>query len=226
MFKSLINLLFPKVCLGCHTLLESSEDVICTSCRHEIPLTRFALQEDNLSSKKFYGRIDTAHASSFLFFHKKGIVQELIHNLKYRGHQEIGTILGDWYFEDLKNVPALSTVDYIVPVPLHKKRLRRRGYNQVATFGNALAKNFKIPLENNILFRNVYTKTQSKKNIGDRNNIASAVFKVHYTTEHHNKHFLLIDDVLTTGATLESCGKALLAIPGARLSIVTMAISH
>ncbi|HEX8575455.1 MAG TPA: ComF family protein [Flavobacterium sp.] len=226
MFKSLIDLLFPKVCLGCHTILEFSEDIICTSCRHEIPLTRFALQEDNLSHKKFYGRIDIVHASSFLFFHKKGIVQELIYNLKYRGHQEIGTILGDWYFEDLKKVPALSTVDYIIPVPLHKKRLRRRGYNQVATFGNALAKNFKIPIENNILFRNVYTKTQSKKNIGDRNNIASAVFEVRYTTEHHNKHFLLIDDVLTTGATLESCGKALLAIPGARLSIVTMAISH
>jgi ComF family protein len=161
-----------------------------------------------------------------LYFHKKGIVQELIHNLKYKGHEEIGTVLGEWYASELKNTELANNIDVIIPVPLHKKRLKERGYNQVTNFGLALAENLKIPLNNQLLFRKVYSKTQSKKNLLGRSEGIDTVFDVTFTQEDENKHYLLIDDVLTTGATLEACSRALLKIPGAKISIVCMAMAH
>ena len=164
MFNSLINLFFPKVCVGCKSLIGSNEYVICTSCRHELPLTNHHLNPENEAFKKFYGRIPVEYATAFLYFHKKGMVQEMIHNLKYKGHEEIGTLLGEWYADDLKDNLFLKNIDAIIPVPLHKKRLKERGYNQVNNFGKALSENFKIPLNDSILKRKVYSKTQSKKN--------------------------------------------------------------
>jgi ComF family protein len=117
-------------------------------------------------------------------------------------------------------------VDVIIPVPLHKKRLKERGYNQVTNFGLALSKNFEIPLNDSILKRKVYSKTQSKKNLLGRTEGIETVFDVAFNEEDTNKHYLLIDDVLTTGATLEACSKALLKIPGAKISIVCMAMAH
>jgi ComF family protein len=114
----------------------------------------------------------------------------------------------------------------IIPVPLHKKKLKERGYNQVSTFGKALSAEFNISYEDSILIRTVYSKTQSKKNLLDRSEGISAVFDVSFTEEHHNKHFLLVDDVITTGATLEACARALLKIPGAKISIVCMAMAQ
>ena len=125
-----------------------------------MPLTQHHLNPENDAYKKFYGRIPVEHVSALVYFHKKGIVQELIHSLKYRGQEAIGTVLGEWYAEELKNIPVLSTVDTIIPVPLHPKKLRERGYNQVTEFGNALAKSLQIPVSNSILFRHVYSKTQ------------------------------------------------------------------
>ena len=226
MFKSLINLFFPPVCAACKSFIGTNENVICTVCRHELPLTNHHLNPENEAFKKFYGRIPLEYASALLYFHKKGMVQELIHNLKYKGHEEIGTILGNWYSDDLKNVAILNTVDVVIPVPLHKKRLKERGYNQVTNFGLAFSENFKIPLNNQILIRKVYSKTQSKKNLLSRTEGIEAVFDVVYSEEDKDKHFLLIDDVLTTGATLEACSRALLKIPGAKISIVCMAMAQ
>jgi ComF family protein len=226
MLNSLINLFFPKVCAGCKAFLLADENVICTVCRHEAPLTNQHSNPENEATKKFYGRIPVEYASALFYFHKKGIVQELIHNLKYRGHQEIGTALGRWYAEDLKNCDALKDVAVIIPVPLHKKRLKTRGYNQVATFGEALSQSLKIPYDTTLLSRKVFSKTQSKKNILDRAEGIDTVFDVTFDEHYHNKHFLLIDDVITTGATLEACSCALLKIPGAKISIVCMAMAH
>ena len=226
MFKELVNLLFPKVCLGCKSFLLATENVICTSCRHEIPLTQHSKNPENEAFKKFYGRIAVEHVSTLMYYHKKGIVQEIIHSLKYRGHQEIGTIIGEWFAEDLKSVAVTKTFDEIIPVPLHPKRFRERGYNQVTTFGLGLSKNLNIPYNSSVLKRNVYSKTQSKKNLLGRTELTDSVFDVEFDSTHHNKHFLLIDDVITTGSTLEACGRALLKIPGAKISIVCMAMSH
>jgi ComF family protein len=226
MFKSITNLFFPPVCSGCNSFLASQEIVICTICRHEIPLTNHHLNPENEAFKKFYGRVPVAFVSAFLYFHKKGIVQEMIHSLKYRGHEEIGTLLGEWYAEDLKIIPFVETFDTIIPVPLHKRRMRERGYNQVTTFGLALSEQLKIPYDSTVLKRNVYSKTQSKKSLLGRTEGIDLIFDVSFSEKDHNKHFLLIDDVITTGATLEVCSKALLKIPGARVSIVCMAMAH
>lgn len=226
MFKNIINLFFPPICAGCHSFLVSNENVICTICRHTIPMTNHHLNPENEAFKKFYGRIPVEHTSALLYFHKTGIVQEIIHNLKYKGQEEIGTVLGEWYAEDLKKSAILQSVDEIIPVPLHKRKLRERGYNQVTNFGQALSDTLNIPYNPTVLVRNIYSKTQSKKNLLNRSDGIDTIFNVSYTEKDHNKHYLLIDDVITTGSTLEACSQALLKIPGAKISIVCMAMAH
>ncbi|MDI6048552.1 ComF family protein [Flavobacterium sp. XS2P24] len=226
MFESIINLFFPKVCSGCSSFLLSNENVICTVCRHDIPLTNHHLNPENDAFKKFYGRIPVLHTSALFYFHKKGIVQELIHNLKYKGHEEIGAILGEWYAEDLKTIKLLQSVDEIIPVPLHRRKLKERGYNQVTAFGTALSSSLNIDYNDSLLIRNVYSKTQSKKNLLGRTEGIESTFDVSFTEKDHNKHFLLIDDVITTGSTLEACSRALLKIPGSKISIVCMAMAQ
>jgi ComF family protein len=226
MFESIINLFFPKVCSGCSSFLLSNENVICTVCRHDIPLTNHHLNAENDAFKKFYGRIPVQHTSALFYFHKKGIVQELIHNLKYKGHEEIGTILGEWYAEDLKTIELLQNIDEIIPVPLHRRKLKERGYNQVTAFGKALSSTLNLDYNDSLLIRNVYSKTQSKKTLLGRTEGIENIFDVVFTEKNHNKHFLLIDDVITTGATLEACSRALMKIPGAKISIVCMAMAQ
>jgi ComF family protein len=225
MLKSLFNLLYPKTCCGCTTVLLESENELCTTCRHEMPFTRHCLSSDNETMKKFAGRLPLEHASSMVYFHKEGIVQEMIHNLKYRGRQEVSELMGQWYLNDLKKVEALQSVTDVVPVPLHPKRLRERGYNQIAGFGKAIADGLGASYNDSALRRAKYTKTQTKKNLEARAEIHSA-FAIEHKKNLAGRHFLLVDDVITTGATLEACGRALLSIPGAKLSIVTIAYAH
>ncbi len=226
MFLSLINLFFPKVCSGCHSFLLTNESVICTTCRHNIPLTNHHLNLENEAFKKFYGKIDVSFAMAMLYYNKKGIVQELIHNLKYKGHQEIGTVLGEWYAKELEKSELIKTVDCIIPVPLHQKRRKERGYNQIETFGRALSTTLDIPYNDKLLYRKKHTQTQSKKTLLNRSEGITHVFDVAYQQKDHNKHYLLIDDVLTTGATLEACARTLLQIPGTKISIICIAIAH
>ena len=223
MLKNLLNLLYPKLCNGCNSLLLKSETIICSKCRHGLPLTQHHYLENNYTTKKFYGIIPVEFCASMLYFHKKGIVQNIIHNLKYRNQQEIGTLLGNWYAEDLKEITKKYAFSEIIPVPLHKKRLEERGYNQVTTFCEAIAKNLQINYNDKLLYRNLYSKTQTKKTKEQRSDINKSLFDVIYSEADYGKHFLLIDDVMTSGATLEACAKALLKIPNAKISIVTIA---
>lgn len=223
MLKYLINLLFPKLCSGCNALLLQNEKNICSDCIHHLPYTQHHILDNNDTTKKFYGIIPIEFSASMLYFHHKGIVQNLIHNLKYRNHQEIGTILGKWYAKDLESVAKIKTVSEIIPVPLHKKRLEERGYNQVTTFCEALSSELKIPYNSDLLYRNRYSKTQTKKDKESRKEVSNALFDVKFTESDYNKHFLLVDDVMTSGATLEACAKALLKIPNSKVSIVTIA---
>lgn len=226
MWNHLLNLFFPKSCAGCHAILLSDEKVICTHCRHEIPLTNHHKIEENEIFQKLYGRIPLEFGAALFYFHKKGIVQEMMHQLKYKGNQEIGEIVGDWYASELKELEPMKNIDCIIPVPLHKRRFRERGYNQVTTFGKALAQNLNIPYEESVLQRKLYTKTQTKKSLLGRADINKTIFEVTFSENHHDKHFLLIDDVMTTGSTLEACSRELLKIPNAKISIVCMAMAH
>ena len=191
-----------------------------------MPLTQYHLDPKNQAVKKFYGKIDIEYASALLYFNKKGIVQELIHNLKYKGHEEIGTVLGNWYVEDLKDLKLKKPFDIVIPVPLHPRKLKERGYNQVTTFGKTLANGLNLKYDDTILFRKKYSKTQSKKNLLGRSENIENIFDIHSIAENQNKHFLIVDDVLTTGATLEACSRALQKIPGAKISIVCMAMAN
>ena len=226
MLQSLINLLYPTLCNGCDALLLEYEDTICTRCRHDLPFTHHYRNPGNETAQKFYGRLPLEHASSLVYFHKDGMVQELIHNLKYRKQQSVGRVMGGLYAPLLKQVPELATVTDIIPVPLHPRRLRERGYNQVTEFGLVLSAGMEVSYTDDILVLETYTKTQTKKGREKRAAGVGSAFGIRNAEVHVGKHFLLIDDVITTGATLEACGKLLLEIPGARLSIVTIAYAQ
>ena len=225
MFKHIINLLFPKVCAACKSILLNEEICICTNCRHEIPITNHHIETSNEIHRLFYGKIALEFAASLFYFQKHGLVQELIFSLKYRGNQEIGTVLGFWMGENIKNLEVSNTFDYIIPVPLHPRKLRKRGYNQVTTFGNALSEVLDKPFAETILKRVTHSKSQTKKTFLKRTQIDETAFDINFSHEFQNKHFLLIDDVLTTGSTIEACAIAIRKIPGAKISLATISIT-
>ena len=226
MIKNLIKLLFPEICNGCNTLLLTNENILCSKCRHDLPFTNHHLVKDNETFKKFYGRLPVSHASSIVYFHKKGIVQQLIHNLKYKGSQEVGALFGTLYCSQLKEIHSFEKFDVVIPVPLHKKRQSERGYNQVTQFAMTLAEGLSIPFNDTLLIRKLYSKTQTKKKLLVRTEINNSLFDIKFSEKDHGKHFLLVDDVITSGTTLEACGKSLLEIPDARVSIVTIVFAH
>jgi ComF family protein len=226
MLKNLLKLIFPKLCNGCQELLLLNESIICSNCRHNLPLTNHHLISNNDITKKFYGIIDVEFSASMLYFQKDGIVQKLIHNLKYKGQEKVGFFLGEWYANDLIKNEIINTVTEIIPVPLHTKRLEERGYNQVDGFCIALSKELNIPFNKSLLYRRKYSKTQTAKNKTERQFENDNVFDVTFSKKDENKHFLLIDDVITTGSTLELCAKMLLKIPNSKVSIVTIAFTQ
>lgn len=221
--KNIYELFYPELCLCCNKALTLNETVICINCRHDLPLTNFTNESDNLVEKTFYGRIKIEAATTLFYFFKKGNIQHLIHALKYKNQQQVGTLLGDWLGYEIVESTRFSTVDMIIPVPLHKKKLKTRGYNQVSTFGNSLAKHMKIPFNENILTRVSSTKTQTKKIRFDRWRNVQELFYVEDEKALENTHILLIDDILTTGATLEACCNALKKTKNIKISIACMA---
>lgn len=222
-FKDLFNLFFPEVCLCCHKHLVNNETTVCLNCRHDLPLTNFSFEENNLVEKSFYGRIPIENATALFYFLKKGNVQQLIHELKYNKQQKVGNFIGNWLGYEMLNSNRFNNIDYIIPVPLHRKKLRSRGYNQVTTFGESLAKILNINYNKKILTKISSTKTQTKKLRLDRWKNVQELFVVKNSNNLKNKHILLIDDIITTGATLEACCNAFNNIDGLKISIACMA---
>ena len=223
MLKNLFKLLFPSLCNGCNSLLIKNEKTLCASCIHNLPYTNNHLLENNETKNKFYGLINLEFACSMLTFTQDGIVQEMIHQLKYKNRQEIGSYLGLIYAPTIRNLIQKHNIDFIVPVPLHPKKLKKRGYNQVTTFCEALSKELEIPIHTTILLRTKNALTQTKKNKEGRQAMILKSFEVSNSNQFQNKHFLLIDDVITTGSTIESCARALLNIPNTKVSVITIA---
>lgn len=225
MFHDLANLFYPRLCYCCNKELIKSEDVICTSCLHELPQTNFHHNNENPVKKVFYSRIRLQNATALLIFRKKGMVQELIHNLKYRGHKEIGVFLGEWLGAELAEIPAFREIDAVVPVPLHKKKLKARGFNQVEGFGRELAKSLSAEYVDNVLLKVTASNTQTlKKRLSRWGNIEES-FIIKNSESLQNKHILLVDDLITTGATLEACALKLQEIERIEISIASMAIT-
>jgi len=221
-----VSLLFPELCPACQASLVANEFIICSDCRYNLPYTNFHLQADNIVAQQFYGKIKVEAAYALYYFTKGGKVQNLMHHFKYKGMQRIGNLLGNIAGTQLSQNPIFNTTDLIIPVPLHKKRLKERGYNQSARFAEGLAEKLHAVVEDNNLQRTVATATQTHKSRFARFENMQEVFMIKHPERLINKHVLLVDDIVTTGSTLEACGIELLKIPGLTLSIATIAYAQ
>lgn len=221
-FKDLSVILFPKVCAGCGAVLVKSEKLICLSCLADLPKTNLHRISDNFVKRKFNGRIPVHQASSFLVFTPGGPVQALIHLLKYHGRQEIGERLGQLYSFDLMR-DGYEPPDLIVPLPLHPAKRHKRGFNQCDPIAEGLNKNFNAKIEKDNVVRIANNASQTKKGRWDRWLNVERVFEVRRPGHIRGRHVLLVDDVVTTGSTLEACGRALLDVGADKLSILTLA---
>jgi ComF family protein len=199
------------------------ERLLCTVCRNQLPLTEYNFIDENPIDRIFYGRARVKKANSFLFFTKNGIVKNLIHHLKYKNQQQIGTFLGDWFGQILKEQQQVDFIDAIVPVPLHLRKLRKRGYNQLTLFGERLGYHLGADFTPNALIKTANTKTQTKKSRIYRWQNDKALFTLSDLTLLQNKNVLLIDDIVTTGATLEACARTLNEVEGITVYVATMA---
>ena len=226
MIKNLLNLFFPKICYACNHLLGDNEKQICTECRHNLPVTNYHFEGDDTLEKVFYGRIKIEHATALLKFQKKGSVQQLLHNLKYRGFETISTVLGKWLGHELKDTNIYEGIDIVIPVPLHKNKLKKRGYNQVAKFGEEIAKSLDADYVDDVLVKTTATSTQVFKKRFARWNEANEVFSIQNFDKINGKHILLVDDIVTTGATIEACANQLQKANGVKISVATMAIAE
>jgi len=217
------SLIYPRICAGCSHTLFKHESYICNKCYVSLPKTNYHLQKENPIQKTFYGRADVAIASSFLFFQKKGGVQKMLHALKYKGKPDLGHLLGKWYAQDLKKQNTFGNYDYIIPVPLHKKREQKRGYNQSLFFANGLSEVLNIPVLNDALIKIKFTETQTYKTREERVENTLTSFHVQNPERIKNKNILLVDDVITTGATTEACILQLKESTSVTISVVSIA---
>lgn len=211
--------------MACNGNIPEKELLICLDCRHNLPVSNFHFDNSDYVKKVFYGRLELENATSLLRFHKKGIVQQLMHNLKYRGYESIGEFLGNWLGEELKGIESYRNMDLVIPVPLHKNKLKKRGYNQVAKFGQQIAKALEIAYEDEVLVKTSSTLTQVFKNREARWQRDNQIFTIQNVERLNGKHILLVDDIITTGATMEACANILTKTHNNKLSIATMAIA-
>jgi ComF family protein len=219
----LVGLIYPNNCVACNRLLNAGETCICTWCRLHLPKTEFHSEKGNTIEKLFWGKVSVEAASSAYHFGKGEKVQNLIHTLKYKGRKDIGIFIGDLYGHTLKHAEPFSSAEIIVPVPLHKRKLKRRGYNQSDYFAEGLSKAMKVPLETKIMKRVMDTDSQTRKHRYQRFENVNRVFEVVQPKAIEGKHILLVDDVITTGSTLTACAESILQIPETRVSVATIA---
>ena len=221
-----VSLLFPELCAACRESLIANEQLICTDCIYHLPYTNFHLQPDNIVAQQFWGKIQLEGAYALFYFSKGGKIQNLMHQFKYKGMKQIGNLLGNIAGEQLIKNDIFNTVDLIIPVPLHKNRLRQRGYNQSTCFAEGLAQKLNTVVDDGNLVRAIATETQTHRSRFARFENMQEVFVVKNLEKLVNKHVLLVDDIVTTGSTLEACGNQLLKVEGLKLSIATIAYAE
>ena len=209
MINDFFNIIFPKLCCACNNSLFKNEEIICTSCIFSLPKTNFHLDKENPVIKIFWGRVQIEMATSFYLFSKKSKVQNLLHQLKYKGVKEIGFVVGELIGYDLNESEQFKAVDFIVPVPLHKNKLKKRGYNQSEWIAKGISNTMRVPINTQTLIRNKDSQTQTKKSRYKRWENVGEIFGVS-NQELQGKTVLLVDDVVTTGATIEACALVLI----------------
>lgn len=223
MLKDFASLVFPPCCLCCSTILAPQEKTICSVCEMELPHTHFELIPDNPIEKIFWGRIPIKAASAGFYFSKEGRIQQLMHALKYNDQLEAGILLGKKLGRLLKRSPRFQHITCIIPVPLHQKKLRKRGFNQCSFIAKGIQATTNWKIDETSLLRVSYNESQTKKTRWARWKNVSTIFQLHTKANLSNEHILLIDDVITTGSTLEACSIELLKGNPASVSIATTA---
>lgn len=218
-----VSLFYPRYCFACNEGLAKGEEAICSRCRLELPRTYYHLHRDNALFKRLDGRIPLQYAFAFFQFRKGGNVQRLLHALKYNNHPEIGEVLGSVYGEELKEREYHQYFDAIIPVPLHASRKRKRGYNQSEEFAKGLSTTLGVPFSSSALVRTMQTETQTRKTKLKRWQNVREVFQVNDLAMVQDKRILLVDDVITTGATIEACAQVLLEEKCASISVASIA---
>lgn len=224
-FLNVFEIFFPETCLNCHDVLEKKGIYLCFSCLTELPLTDFSNRQENELEKSFMGRIPLKGGTSLFFFTNKGVVQRLIHQMKYHHKPEIGVFLAKWLAEEMRQSKRFDNVQCIVPVPLHPIKQKKRGFNQVHLFAETLSDQLNIDCYKNCLVRKKNKKTQTQKNRWARMHAKKTEYSVVDSKLLKNKHVLLVDDVITSGATMQACSDALLDVSGISLSLASMAFT-
>lgn len=224
-FEDIFNIIFPKVCCICGSSVSKNEELICFHCRSNLPKTKFMNVKDNELLNRFYGRIKVDYGLSYLYFYKSGITQKLLHQFKYNSYPEIGELIGKWLGHELLKNNNHQHIDIIVPVPLHPRKERKRGYNQSQYFAKGISAITKIPTEFKTLIRAQYDESLTHKTRVQRWKSVEHSFRVINKNNIKNKNVLLVDDVITTGATLEVCGNQLLKNGAKGLGIATIALA-
>ena len=218
------GLFWPNVCICCSTGLTHGEKYICSHCMHELPVTNFHKEADNPVAQIFWGRAVVEHATAGYFFRKGNRIQKLVHQVKYKGQKEMGAMLGREMGKSLRD-SIFSEIDLIAPVPLHPQKLRTRGYNQSEWIAGGVAEMLDKPVDVQTLVRRVSTISQTRKKRFDRWENVDSGFELTSPDTFAGRHVLLIDDVITTGATLEACIQAVLSAPGTKASVATLAFA-
>lgn len=224
LIEDFISLFFPHYCFTCQKALVQGERYICTHCIADLPKTEYHLHAENPIKSKLLNITTLQHGMSYVKFIKGGKIQKLLHRIKYANNPEIGETLGMWYGYDLRS--ANITFDMIVPIPLHPKKLKKRGYNQSDYFAAGLSKTLQIPWSNQVLTRNIDTSTQTRKSKVERWQNVEDIFVISQDQDLSNKHILLVDDVITTGSTLESCAMQLEKLDNVQISVATIAMAE
>lgn len=226
-FHSFWYLLFPRCCVVCGSPLSRGEECLCTCCNINLPRTGFHLRKDNPVECLFWGRIPgLKRASSFLFYRKGSDFRRILHMLKYGGYKELGEVMGRYMSAELSSGEFFDGVDMIIPVPLHRKKQKLRGYNQSEWIARGIASVTGIPLCAECMIREKNTETQTRKSTFERWENVEGIFRLCDTVHFEGKHVLLVDDVLTTGATTVACASAFARVSGIRISVLTLAVAE
>ncbi|NHB69012.1 ComF family protein [Perlabentimonas gracilis] len=218
-----IQLFYPRTCAVCHSDLMVGEEVMCLTCLYALPLTRFWNQKDNPVAKVFWGRVPVENACAYFLFAKGSKYRPLLHMLKYKGRRDIGVELGRQFGLVLKSSELYHGVDYVIPVPLHKRKLKIRGYNQAQAIAEGICQTLGAELSINHLIRTEFTETQTRKTRAERVQNVAQAFSVVNSDDFTGKHLLIVDDVVTTGATLEACAAKLIEAANCKVSVGALA---
>lgn len=221
--SSFIHLFYPRVCHGCGGDLVTGELKICLSCRQLLEPTDFSSRKENIVFRNMAARVPVESATSFYYFTKGGIVQNLLHELKYKGKKDLGIYLGALFGQYILQFDHYQNIDAIVPVPLHERKMKKRGFNQSEQLAIGLSEALGIPIFRHLLVRAEFTATQTNKTRVERWENVESAFALNNSHLIKGKHILLVDDVITTGATLEACARKLMTIEGVKISLGTLA---